>query len=183
MAAAADALRGQQVTLQHAPTNSALPRAREVFTVRCMEQCVFCRSETTEFASVGAAGAACARCIARLGMMLKDAEPILFTIFPALRDVEDEDEPEPTVRLPDGRRVELRERTAELKKDLTIDQRAELTSTYVEIGLHREAVLEAGVVLSSGVLSAAGRVLPVLFSAPLSAPDALERIRPLLLPV
>lgn len=145
--------------------------------------CLFCRSEKGEFLSLGTLGVACERCAVRLGMMLKDSEPILFSIFPALRDVDDDSEPEPTVRLPDGRRVELRERTAELKKDLTMDQRAELTGTYIEIGLHREAVIEAGVVLSSGVLSASERVLPLLFKEPLSAPDALERVRPLLLPV
>jgi hypothetical protein len=148
------------------------------------KSCLFCRSARGEFLTLGAEGAACERCALRLGMMLKEQEPILFSIFPVLRERDDDDgEPEPTVRLPDGRRVELRERTAELKKDLTMDQRAELTGTYVQIGLHKEAVLEAGVVLSSGVLSASERVLPILFSQPLSAPDALERVRPLLLPV
>lgn len=147
--------------------------------------CLFCQSNKGAFLSLGEDGAACERCAVRLGMMLKDGEPILFSIFPALREVtdDDDDEPEPTVRMPDGRKVELRERTAELKKDLTMDQRAELTGTYIEIGLHREAVIEAGVVLSSGVLSASERVLPLLFREPLSAPDALERVRPLLMPV
>lgn len=149
-----------------------------------LRSCLFCRSDKGEFLSVAADQRACERCARRLGMMLKDEEPLLFTIFPVLRvDQEEDEEPEPTVRLPDGRRVELRERTAELKKDLTMDQRAELAGTYVQIGLHREAVLEAGVVLSSGVLSASERVLAILFKAPLSAPDAVERVRPLLLPV
>lgn len=145
------------------------------------ERCVFCRTERGERLTFGNGESACLRCTRLLGTMLRDNDRTLTGIWPAL--VDDDDGPEPMVRMPDGRKVELRERTAELKKELTIPQRAELAATYVQIGLLREAILEVAEVLASGEIEPSQKVLALLFTDPLSAPDAQERVRPYLLPV
>src|SRR3954469_17870981 len=146
-----------------------------------MHRCIFCKSERGEIPFDETGDYACARCAMQLGTLIKDLDRSLITIWPAL--IEEDDEPEPIVRLGDGRRVELRQHTAELKKDLTVDQRAELADTYVKIGLLREAILEVAEVLSSGTKEASAKVIPLLFKEPLSAPYAVERVRPSLPPV
>lgn len=147
-----------------------------------MHRCIFCGSERGEFLAFSDSNEfACARCARQLGLMIRDMDRQLLTIWPAL--VDEDDEPEPMVRLADGRRVELRQHTAELKKDLSVEQRAELANTYVQLGLLREAILEVAEVLASGTREASEKVLRLLFTEPLSAPDSLERVRPYLLPV
>jgi hypothetical protein len=130
----------------------------------------------------GESQVSCGRCTSHLGVLLGE-EARLASIWPALSELDDDDEPEPTVRLSDGSKVELRQRTEELKKDLTPSQRVELMDTYVKLGLGREAVLEAAQVLKGGERDDREKVLALLFSPPLAAPDALERLRPFLLPV
>jgi len=125
---------------------------------------------------------ACERCASRLGDLFFD-EPRLARIWPSLSDTEDDDEPEPMVRLSDGSKVELKSRTEELKKDLTPAQRAELMVTYVELRMLKEAVLEGARVLREGGDEEKERVLSVLFSLPLAAKDASEQLKPFLLPV
>lgn len=152
------------------------------YRVWVMQSCIFCRSQKGESIPFGETqDVVCPRCALQLGTMINALDQTLLTIWPAL--IDEDLEPEPMVRLSDGRRVELRQHTAELKTELTVEQRAELANTYVKIGLLREAILEAAHVLQSGVKDASGKVIGLLFQEPLSAPDAIERVRPFLLPV
>ncbi len=103
-------------------------------------------------------------------------------LWPAVHDP-DEDEPEPMVTLPDGRRVELRAHTENMKKDLTVEQRAELSDTYSKLGLYREAVLEAALTLKTGASAEAiTKALTVLFSEPLGNAETVRAIRRRFLP-
>jgi hypothetical protein len=124
----------------------------------------------------------CERCTTRLADLLHE-EPRMARIWPALSEPDDDDEPEPMVRLADGSKVALKSRTEELKKDLTPPQRAELMATYVELEMFKEALMEAARVLREGGQAERERVLEMLFSLPLAAADAPEQLRPFLLPV
>lgn len=145
--------------------------------------CAFCGRAVTHFIDVPQHGArSCLTCATRLGRVLVEAPLSFAAIWPILIE-EDEDEPEPKVRLPDGRMVELREHTAELKKELTAEQRMELAGTYAQIGLYREQLLECGFVLSSEPApELAGSALRMLLGARFTAPDALRRLREVLFP-
>ena len=148
--------------------------------------CVFCQRAQSQTFPVSAGDAACATCVQWLGQMLLHEDPRLRVVFPALSERDDDDdEPEPTVQRPDGSKVELRTLTAELKQDLTSEQRAKLAGMYVDMEMLREAVLEAAKVLASEepAPEPIASALRVLFSHPVSAPDAVELLRPLLLPV
>ncbi len=129
-----------------------------------------------------AGGHSCRDCLLRLGQFLTSGRTDAALIFPALHDPDD-DEPEPVVRLPDGRRVELRQHTAEMKKDLTAEQRAELANTYLQLGLFREALLEAGAVLAAEPPpEVATKVLSLVFTTPLGDADAVPALRQRFLP-
>jgi hypothetical protein len=107
----------------------------------------------------------------------------LVHVWPDLRDDEDEDEPEPRVRLPDGRLVELREHTAELKRDLGPDKRLQLALTLGRLGLARESILECGHVLASEPSVAVARAaLALLLSQEGLPADAVGRLRAVLFP-
>lgn len=143
-----------------------------------MRRCAICRSEEglVETGQV----ALCPRCSTELGERLLAQPERFHDLWPALR--EDDDDPEPRVRLDDGTSIELRERTAELKRDLTVEERAELAYTFVALGLARESLLEAAFVLSAGPSPALRhRALALLFpEAP--APSLLAELRSALYP-
>ncbi len=125
----------------------------------------------------------CYPCSARLGRVLvSDPEP-LAAIWPALKAEDDDGEPEPKVRLADGRSVELRERTAEMKKDLPLDQRMRLAMTLGELGLYREQMLECGFILSAEPPEVLARLaLSVLFANKMELREPMERLRAVLFP-
>jgi hypothetical protein len=103
-------------------------------------------------------------------------------VWPFLAD-DDDGSPEPRIRLANGSSVELRARTAELKRELTVEKRLELAELYGEIGLLREQLLEAGFVLSSEPgPELAQRALNVLFASDRAAPNAVALLRRHLLP-
>jgi hypothetical protein len=148
-------------------------------------RCLFCDRAPVELVDVPSQSArACRACLARLGAMVLDGDLRAMALWPALLHTDDDDDgPEPTLQLADGRRVELRERTAALKADLTPEQRAELTGTYVTIGLFREAVLEAATVLRGDAPPAAATAaLEWLLAPPLGRPGVVDAVRGLLRP-
>ena len=126
----------------------------------------------------------CYPCSARLGRVLVTDPKPLAAVWPALQEEEDEDgEPEPKVRLADGRSVELRQRTEEMKKELPLDQRMRLAMTLGELGLHREQMLECGYILSTEPPETLARLaLSVLFANKMELRDPLERLRAALFP-
>lgn len=106
----------------------------------------------------------CRGCTALLGRTLLARPERLAHVWPMLVE-EDDDEPEPRIRLADGTSIEVRERTAQLKADLTPDERLQLAETLAALGLAREHLLECGVVLSAEPSPAlAQRALALLFS-------------------
>lgn len=145
--------------------------------------CTFCGRAVNQYLELPRhAAQSCFSCATRLGRLLVDAPMALGSIWPILFE-EDQDEPEPKVRLPDGRYVELRDHTAELKRELTTEARMELAGTYGMIGLHREQILECGYVLSTEPpAELATRALQMLLSARFTAPDVLRRLREVLFP-
>ncbi|MBM4377726.1 MAG: hypothetical protein FJ086_00230 [Deltaproteobacteria bacterium] len=123
----------------------------------------------------------CAGCAARLGTLLLAGDPGVSRLWPALLE-EEEPGPEPLVHLKDGRKVPLRDRTAALKAELDWPARTRLSAVYVEMGLLREAVLEAAGVLGATPDEAlSGQALAVLFSPPLAPADP-SALRDLLRP-
>ncbi len=155
------------------------------------QACALCGRATTEALAIRRFSAfACPTCARRLGRMLGQSPQALGEVWPALweRPDEDEDEdegdePEPQVQLPDGRMVDLRERTQELKRELPLTARMELAGTYGELGMHRAQLLEAGFVLEASEdpeLSA--RALELLLTHRFTAPDVLDRLRRVLFP-
>jgi hypothetical protein len=146
--------------------------------------CAFCgRACSDALALKGFAAFGCATCVGRLGRLLGENPEALGAVWPVLwrDDDDDEDgEPEPRVTLPDG---QLRERTAELKRELPVQARLQLAGTYGELGMHREQVLECGFILAAAAderLSA--HALALLFGHRFTAPDALDRLRAVLFP-
>ncbi len=146
--------------------------------------CLFCQRSSQAPVDVLPSNAkACHACVSRLGTLLLEQDLAVAAIWPALRHQVEEEGDEPIVRLPDGRVVELRERTAELKEQLSLEKRAALARTYVEIGMYREAVMEAALVLSQSENSQAlAAALEVLLTPPLGRPRAAESVRVLLRP-
>ena len=132
---------------------------------------------------------ACPTCAQRLGRTLQKTPKALGEVWPALWQDDDlqgdgeDDEPEPKVQLPDGRTVELRERTEELKRELPLSARLELAGTYGELGMHKAQILEAGFVLAAAEdLELSAKALELLFAHRFTAPDALDRLRSVLFP-
>jgi hypothetical protein len=112
-----------------------------------------------------------------------DAPATVTEIWPLLVDDEDELEAEPKVQRSDGSTVELRQLTAELKQDLTIEDRVKLVEMYGDIGLIREQLEECGrVLVAAPPVDLAQRVLDVLFSRELCSPLGLEQLRGHLFP-
>ena len=144
-----------------------------------MRRCFLCRSIDDPIIDVGTV-AVCPTCAAQLGRELH-AHPLRFrTIWPAL--VEDDDEPEPRVRLDDGTSIELRERTAALKEDLTLAERGELADTFARLGLVRECLLECAWILHHDPRpELAARSLKLLFPRALVA-DHVRELRTALYP-
>ncbi|MGA9525782.1 MAG: hypothetical protein WBV82_30265 [Myxococcaceae bacterium] len=125
----------------------------------------------------------CFPCSARLGRALVTNPALLSAVWPVLEEEEDDGEPEPRVRLSDGRSVELRERTAEMKKDLPLDQRMRLAMTLGELGLHREQILECGFILSVEPPEVLARLaLSVLFANKMSLREPMEQLQTMLFP-
>ena len=145
--------------------------------------CAFCGRAVREWLDVSRFHVqSCLRCATRLGRILVDAPDALLTVWPALIEEEPE-EPEPRVRMPDGSSVELRQRTAELKKELTTEARLELAHTYGELGLNREQVIECGYVLSvEPPHELAQEAIRIHFENPFTARDAVEKLRSSLFP-
>ena len=106
------------------------------------------------------------------------AQPTLLTdIWPLLADDPELEEPEPTV-LRDGRPVELRRLIAEMKRELSAEDRMKLAETYGDLGLIREQLEECGRVLADASSDElAQRALDVLFSPELCSPRGLEELR------
>jgi hypothetical protein len=142
---------------------------------RSAEECLSVDSLATQF---------CHPCAARLGRTLVTDPRPLGAVWPGLVEEEDDgDEAEPRVRMDDGRSVELRQRTAELKKDLPVQARMQLAMTLGELGLHREQMLECGYVLSTQPPETLARLaLSVLFLQPVAADEPLARLRQVLFP-
>lgn len=124
----------------------------------------------------------CLACAPQLGKLIHEAPARLQAVWPLLAD-DDDGSPEPRVRAADGSSVELRQRTAELKKELSLEKRMELAEMLGELGLHREQLLEAGWVLAASPSpELAQRALDLLFGTGQAAPDALSLLRRHLLP-
>jgi len=129
------------------------------------------------------AGSSCQECARRVGHLLVNAPTTLTDIWPLLVDDEDELEAEPKVQRADGTTVELRQLTAELKRDLTIEDRMKLAELYGEIGLIREQLEECGRVLAAAPpVDLSQRALNVLFSRELCSPLGLDQLRGYLFP-
>lgn len=128
-------------------------------------------------------GSSCQGCARRVGHLLV-AEPTRLTdIWPLLSDDSELEEPEPTVQRADGRTVELRQVTAEMKRELSVEDRMKLAGMYGELGLVREQLEECGRVLVAASSAAlAQRALDVLFSPELCSPLGLDELRGHLFP-
>jgi hypothetical protein len=112
-----------------------------------------------------------------------EAPLALTDIWPLLSEEEDPLEPEPTVQRSDGSTVELRQLTAEMKRDLSVEDRMKLAELYGEIGLRREQLEECGrVLVAASAVALAQRALDVLFSRELCSPLGLEELRGRLFP-
>ncbi len=125
-------------------------------------------------------GAACQKCARRVGHLLVVAPTKLTDIWPLLsdEDSEEEDSHEPSVQRPDGSTVELRQLTAEMKRDLTVEDRMKLAELYGDIGLIREQLEECGrVLVAASAAELAQRALDILFSPELCSPRGLEDLR------
>ncbi len=103
---------------------------------------------------------------------------LLTDVWPLLSDDEDLLESEPKVQRADGSTVELRQITAELKRDLTVEDRMKLAEIYGDIGLIREQLEECGrVLVATSSVDLVQRALNVLFSPELCSPRGLEDLR------
>ncbi|HEX8825422.1 MAG TPA: hypothetical protein VF794_36260 [Archangium sp.] len=128
-------------------------------------------------------GSSCQECVRRVGHLLVEAPTTLTDIWPLLYDDEDVLEAEPKVQRADGSSVELRQLTAELKRDLSVEDRMKLAELYGDIGLTKEQLEECGRVLMAAPPAAlAQRALNVLFSAELCSPLGLDVLRGRLFP-
>jgi hypothetical protein len=128
-------------------------------------------------------GAACQSCAQRVGHLLVVAPKRLTDIWPLLSEEEDSLDPEPSVQRADGSTVELRQLTAEMKRDLSIEDRMKLAELYGDIGLIREQLEECGrVLVAASAAELAQRALDILFSPELCSPRGLEDLRGQLFP-
>ena len=118
-----------------------------------------------------------------MGQLLVEQPTRVLDIWPLLSDDEDPLEAEPRVQRSDGSTVELRQLTAEMKRDLSVEDRVKLVDIYGDIGLIREQLEECGRVLVAAPSAAlAQRALDVLFSPELCSPRGLEDLRGQLYP-
>jgi hypothetical protein len=147
------------------------------------ETCSLCDRPAAPILGLGALPAqTCPACARALGGLLLERPALLTAIWPALAEPDD-GTPEPRVRLADGRSVEVRERTAEMKRDLPVEKRAELAELLDGLGLLREALLEAGFVLQRDASAElAQRALDVLFAEGRATGAAVAVLRRHLLP-
>lgn len=123
-------------------------------------------------------GSSCQGCARRVGHLLVEAPTTVTDIWPLLSEEEDPLEPEPRVQRADGSTVELRELTAELKRELLVEDRMQLAELYGEIGLIREQLEECGrVLMAATTVELVQRALDVLFSRELCSPLGLEELR------
>jgi hypothetical protein len=145
--------------------------------------CSLCDRDSPTLLPLGALEArGCPICAWRLGRLLVETPDTLLLVWPLLAD-DDDGSPEPRVRLADGTSVELRQRTEELKRELSVEKRMALSEMYGELGLPREQLLEAGFVLShEPPLELAQRALDVLFAPDRAAPHAVSLLRRFMLP-
>ena len=128
-------------------------------------------------------GSSCQECARRVGQMLVEQPTRLLDIWPLLANDEDPLEAEPRVQRSDGSTVELRQLTAEMKRDLSVEDRLKLVDIYADIGLVREQLEECGrVLVATTEASLAQRALDVLFSPELCSPRGLEDLRGQLFP-
>jgi hypothetical protein len=128
-------------------------------------------------------GSSCQGCARRVGHLLVEVPTTLTDIWPLLSEDEDSLEPEPRVQRADGSTVELRQLTAEMKRELTIEDRMKLAELYGEIGLIREQLEECGRVLAAATtVELVQRALDVLFSPELCSPLGLDELRGRLFP-
>jgi hypothetical protein len=128
-------------------------------------------------------GSSCQECARRVGLLLVEAPTTLTDIWPLLFEDEDVLEAEPKVQRADGTTVELRQLTAELKRDLSVEDRMKLAELYGDIGLTKEQLEECGrVLVAAPAVALAQRALNVLFSRELCSPLGLEVLRGRLFP-
>ncbi|PTL83353.1 hypothetical protein DAT35_15340 [Vitiosangium sp. GDMCC 1.1324] len=119
-----------------------------------------------------------------MGHLLVEAPASVTDIWPLLSEDEDDDSVEPSVQRPDGTTVELRQLTAELKRELSVEDRMKLAELYGDIGLRREQLEECGrVLVAAPSAELTQRALNVLFSPELCSPRGLEDLRGRLFPV
>jgi hypothetical protein len=146
--------------------------------------CAFCSALAPVSLQLARFGAtACVACATRLGRLLVSSPEVLVPIWPLLVDAEDDLEPEPQVRRADGTVVELRQATAELKRELDLEARMQLAVMYGELGMHREQIQEAGHVLGEAHSpQLAQRAVDLLFSEALCSPSAIAQLRGRLFP-
>ncbi|MDQ3264736.1 MAG: hypothetical protein M3Y59_13885 [Myxococcota bacterium] len=147
--------------------------------------CVFCGGDATQAVSLDRFGAhSCGECVGRLGKLVGAGAPSLLELWPMLADDESEAlEPEPKVRRNDGSSVELREVTAELKRELTPDKRVQLAVTYGGLSMWREQILECAQVLQSDApQEVVQQATDLLFSRALYRSRDLETLRGRLYP-
>ncbi|HZI07087.1 MAG TPA: hypothetical protein VEZ71_23910, partial [Archangium sp.] len=79
--------------------------------------------------------------------------------------------------------VELRQVIAEMKRELSVEDRMKLAEMYGEIGLIREQLEECGrVLVAASAPALAQRALDVLFSPELCSPRGIEELRGRLFP-
>jgi hypothetical protein len=129
------------------------------------------------------AGASCQGCAQRVGHLLVQEPTLLTDIWPLLADDSELEEPEPTVQRADGKTVELRQVIAEMKRELSVEDRMKLAEMYGEIGLIREQLEECGrVLVAASAPALAQRALDVLFSPELCSPRGIEELRGRLFP-
>jgi hypothetical protein len=134
-----------------------------------MDICSLC-SHAAEAPLALAEATFCPSCAALLGRTLLARPERLAHVWPLLVEEEDDD-PEPRIRLADGTSIEVRERSAQLKAELSPDERMQLAEMLATLGLAREHLLECGFVLSTEPSPAlAQRALALLFST--TAPTA-----------
>ena len=152
--------------------------------------CIFCGADASPAVLMPRFGtAACHECAGRIGRLVQasagaGALGTVSELWPLLTLPDEDDlEPEPRVRKSDGTVVELREVTAEMKRDLPLEKRMQLAETYGSLGMLREQIQECGFILGNAKdHDLLQRAFDVLFSRTLYRPKDLEHLRGRLFP-